>query len=83
MADEPAVLDFEKELAALLNKHSMDTETNTPDFILARHIIRDLDTYRETTSELQKWHGSNMRSASDNFSNPSPMGSESTETGNN
>lgn len=77
MDDEVSVvLDFEKELASLLNKHNMDTETNTPDFILARHIIRDLDTYRETTTELQKWHGSNMRSINDNVRTQGAMGSE-------
>lgn len=62
MADEvPIVLDFEKELASLLNKHNMDTETNTPDFILARHIIRDLDTYRETTTEVKRWQSDDFR----------------------
>lgn len=69
--------DLEKELAQLLNKHSMDSATNTPDFILARHIIRDLDTYRETVSEVKRWHNS------DDIRSQSAMGSKSEEAGNN
>lgn len=77
MSDEaPVVLDFERELAALLNKHSMDAETNTPDFILARHIIRDLDTYRETTAEVKRWNN-------DDFRTTGTVGSKSPDTGNN
>lgn len=53
--------DLERELSALLNKHGMDNATNTPDFILARHIIRDLDTYRETTAEVKRWSSDNVR----------------------
>lgn len=63
MSEPVAELDFERELAALLNKYSMDNATNTPDFILARHIIRDLDTYRETKQENDSWHNSNMKAA--------------------
>jgi hypothetical protein len=62
----PVPSDFETELAAILNKHSMDVVTNTPDFILARHLIRDLDTYRETKQESDKFHNSNMKAANDN-----------------
>lgn len=30
--------DFERELSDLLNRHSVDNETNTPDFILADYL---------------------------------------------
>ena len=30
---------FESELSVLLNKHSIDSEVNTPDFILAQYLL--------------------------------------------
>jgi len=30
--------EFQRELAALINKHSIENETNTPDFILAIYL---------------------------------------------
>lgn len=36
MKNSPA--DFEAELTELINKHSMESNSNTPDFILARYL---------------------------------------------
>jgi hypothetical protein len=40
------VMVFTRELAALINKHGIDAQTSTPDYILAERIVADL-------SELQ------------------------------
>ena len=37
---------FEVELRDLLNKHGIDNETDTPDFVLAHWIVRQLRAYR-------------------------------------
>lgn len=36
---------FEKELRDLINKHSMERFSNTPDWVLARLLVRTLDAY--------------------------------------
>lgn len=80
----PPASDFETELAALLNKYSMDNGCNTPDYVLARHLIRQLDTFREINQEREAWFGTPLRIGnSDNSSNESPMGSTSEGPGNN
>ena len=59
---EPVVEnDFERELAALLNKHSLDTHANTPDYVLARYLIRQLDNFRESTDEREIFFGVKLR----------------------
>lgn len=73
----PPVSDFENELAALLNKYNMDAGCNTPDYVLARHLIRNLDTFREINQEREAWFGTPLRigNKSDNVRNQDAMGS--------
>lgn len=33
------MIKFDKELTTLLNKYSVDNDTNTPDFILSRYLL--------------------------------------------
>lgn len=37
--------EFRKELAELLNRHSADASSNTPDFILANYLTACLDAF--------------------------------------
>ena len=37
--------EFEKELAALINKHSLEQRSNTPDFILASYLVESLNAF--------------------------------------
>lgn len=48
---------FQVELASLLNRHSVDTLTDTPDFILARHLLEHLRSYGRAMQTTRKWHG--------------------------
>lgn len=41
-------MNFQKELYELLNKWSMETESNTPDFILAQFLMDCLRNYERT-----------------------------------
>src|SRR5271170_1199706 len=53
--------EFEKELAALINKHSLENGSNTPDFMLAAFLRGSLDTYNQICQWRDKWFGFIMR----------------------
>lgn len=42
---------FEKELTELLNRHSLENQSNTPDFILARHMVASLTAFNHSTRD--------------------------------
>jgi len=46
---------FERELTVLMNQHGIDTETNTPDYILAEYLTACLTHYSEVTKKRDKW----------------------------
>lgn len=46
---------FEKALTELINKHSMENESNTPDYILARYMFTCLYAYRNAVQARDKW----------------------------
>lgn len=48
---------FTKELETLINKHSLENESDTPDWILAQYIRNCLNTWNTTTQARDKWHG--------------------------
>ena len=50
---------FEKELEALINKHSIENKSNTPDWILARYLMRCLSNFADTTGHRRVWWGYN------------------------
>lgn len=47
---------FERELEALLNCHSLENESNTPDFILARYMKECLDAFVRATNRRESWY---------------------------
>ena len=50
---------FERELAALLNRYSVENESNTPDFILAKYLQACLLAYAAAVGERERWYGVN------------------------
>lgn len=48
---------FNQELRALLNKHSIDNDCNTPDFILAEYLVQKLAAYSRAVKKNAEWHG--------------------------
>lgn len=44
-------MNFHKELRDLINRHSMERVSNTPDFILASYIESCLETFAKTMKE--------------------------------
>lgn len=49
--------EFGKELSNLINRHSQENGSNTPDFILAEYIQACLDNFNKTTKARDKWYG--------------------------
>ena len=49
--------DFTRELIGLINKHSIDNELNTADFVLAQYIALCLKGLKLIIKKRSKWHG--------------------------
>lgn len=50
-------MEFRKELETLINKHSIENDSDTPDFILANYIKRTLETFGVAVNARDKWYG--------------------------
>lgn len=44
------------ELTALLNKFSVENESDTPDFILAEFMIKCLESFKAATNKRTDWY---------------------------
>ncbi len=51
--------DFKKELESVINRHSMENFSNTPDFILADYLMDCLDAFCKTANTRERWYGRN------------------------
>lgn len=49
--------EFKSELTSLLNKHSKENDSNTPDFILAEHLIGCLKLFNAIVGKREGWYG--------------------------
>ena len=52
--------ELQKELSELLNKHSMENFSNTPDFILAQFLLSCLAAWSNNVMERDRWYGVHM-----------------------
>ena len=66
---------FEKELAELLNKHSIENVVDMPDFLLAGMICRMIEAMGPSIKKTLDWHGC------DSVCHPSPNGKDETQNG--
>lgn len=51
------MVSFEQELENLLNRYSMESGSDTPDFILCQYLQGCLDNFNRTIQERERWHG--------------------------
>ena len=49
-------MEFEAELVHLINKNSMENESDTPDWILANYINDCLKSYKRAVRARDKWY---------------------------
>jgi hypothetical protein len=50
-------MNLEVELASLLNRHSAENDSDTPDWILARFMLRCLSSWNSAMRERKRCHG--------------------------
>jgi len=50
-------MNFQEDLRKLINVYSVESESGTPDFILAQYISDCLDTYARAVVSRDKWYG--------------------------
>lgn len=48
---------FEKDLEHLINKHSLENDSNTPDFILAHYLVECLHNLNDAVTVRENWYG--------------------------
>ncbi len=53
--------DFRKDLESLINKHSLENGSNTPDFILAEYLTDCLNAFDKTSKAREKWFGKELK----------------------
>lgn len=46
-----------KELAELLNKHSVEGASGTPDYILSHYLLGSLNVFQEAVNQRAEWRG--------------------------
>jgi hypothetical protein len=51
---------LESEIGAVLNRHSVENDSDTPDFILARFVLNALTAYSTATRQRVEWYGQNI-----------------------
>ena len=47
---------FEQELSALINAHSLESGSDTPDFILAQYMSDCLETFNQAMINRSAWY---------------------------
>jgi hypothetical protein len=49
--------DFRSALESLINCHSQENGSNTPDFILAKYLVTCMKAFDVATAEREVWYG--------------------------
>lgn len=53
-ASSPLHPEFQQELKQLINKHSLDAQANTPDFVLAGILTEHYEAYRKVEEFMRR-----------------------------
>lgn len=48
---------FEKELESLINRYSMESGSNTPDYIIVEYMKNSLENFHHATRLRDNWYG--------------------------
>lgn len=57
MEDKVENRDFEKELVRLLNRHSQENMSETPDYILATYLLGCFAAFNYAVRSREAWYG--------------------------
>jgi hypothetical protein len=64
--------EFRKELEQLINRHSLENGSNTPDYILAGYLHRCLLNFEKTLELRAAWYGRSDKPGQAVALNPAP-----------
>ena len=62
--------DLVAELSVLLNKHSAENQSDTPDFILAQYLFHCLQAFDNATRKRDEWYAREKAKTPDEDQNP-------------
>jgi len=60
--------EFARELAELINRHSAENGSNTPDFVLAEFLVQCLAALNNAVSRREAWYGNDWAQEADDES---------------
>ena len=63
MIAPPKAPGFRDDLTALINSHSKENGSNTPDFLLADYLMAVLETFDRTVQNREAWYGRGTKEA--------------------
>ncbi len=49
--------EFRRDLATVLNRHSRENGSDTPDFVLAQYLAGCLAVFDQAVAQREAWHG--------------------------
>lgn len=52
---------FREDLEGLINQHSRENVSNTPDFVLAQYLNTCLDAFDRAVQQRETWYGRDPR----------------------
>jgi len=52
--------DLEKDLRSVINRHSIENESNTPDLILVQYLIGCLAAFSQAIKQREDWYGCHL-----------------------
>lgn len=55
-----------KEFANIINKYSVENDSDTPDFILAEYLVQCLETFGDIQIKRSKWFGTEPKEIKEN-----------------
>ena len=68
---------FSRDVSELINKHSLEGESNTPDYILGSYLTNCLISYTYAMRDKEKHHNSEVLDHFKGFKTPAPLTSPS------
>ena len=61
MSDMKTRNDLVKEIAYVLNSASRESASDTPDFILAEHMVESLEAFEKASRAREQWYGREVK----------------------
>jgi hypothetical protein len=77
----PNFREIKKDFSAVINKHSLENQSNTPDFIYAEFLAHCMIALTQAIKQRDDWYGIQLSPAMDKSKFPSPVQEETAPSG--